>query len=271
MWRKDRPPPQRRGLFRESRLALPVSLAVHAAVLYVAWLTPWTPDPASMPAADPPPPIVWLAEWPRAASPVDDQRSPAEPEPAAKEGSTSSAIERPAAEVEPAVEPAVEPQEPRTAEHESPAPTSPVSEPSVRPRMRVAPNVDWEAERRRAAGSVIEQQTRDTQARSFSYDDLPENERAPKAPTPPTPIAEAIDDPCVIAEGKFERFAARMIGRCVREARGDLFADIEPGYLKKRPVCVDTRDPDADPLLADVDRDSKYSTVKCKLVDPTEP
>jgi hypothetical protein len=105
--------------------------------------------------------------------------------------------------------------------------------------------------------------------RSFSFEDLPERERPEGDAVPPTPIAEVMEDGCAIAKNRFQRMTMMLLGRCVREARADLFADAKPSYLAKLPVCVDPHETGADAVRSASGRE--YPTVKCRLVDPEEP
>jgi hypothetical protein len=243
------------------RLALPVSAALHAAVLYAAARIDWAaPDvEPSAPVA-----VVWITEWPRPAEPLY-------PEPPLVEPQIDPQVIEPPPEPEPQPEPeSVEATaEPPPAQTDPDAPAEEEPQPAAAPeppRLRV-PNVDWETERQRAAVSVLERQTREEAYRSFSTDDLPERKTAGDG-SPPTPLAEVMEDGCAIVKGKLQRMAMMMIGRCVRESRGDLFVDAKPSYLTKRPLCVDTRDPQV--AAAESASGREYSTIKCRLVDADE-
>ena len=125
--------------------------------------------------------------------------------------------------------------------------------------LRIVPHVDWEKERQRAAASVVEERSREKAGRKFSLDDIAK----PEAPPQDAPLVQVPKDHCAIATSKLERFALQMLGRCVRDARGDLFAAIKPDYLKSHPVCEAAAD--APPTFVDA-RGNEYSTTKCRLV-----
>lgn len=254
------------------RRALPASAALHALVLYATTQIGWQSSPLARTAAAPS--VVWLAA--RRIEPKSDERSTLLPD---LEARAAVALAPP-----PPVEESEYERQPPRAERELPrAETELPREERKRPgevqqdstpRPAAAPEpaprtaIDWEAERQRAAASVIQEQ-QEAPHRSFSLADLPERERTEGDAVPPTSIAEVMEDGCVIAKNRFQRMAMMLLGRCVREARGDLFADAKPSYLAKLPVCVDTRETDAGPVQSASRRE--YPTVKCRLVDPEEP
>jgi hypothetical protein len=123
---------------------------------------------------------------------------------------------------------------------------------------KALPEVDWEKERRNAIESVLEERAHARQPLTFSRDDVIEEPEPIEPSLPPLVV-----DHCVIVKNKLQRFAALMTGRCVREARGDLFALIKPQYLKSHPVCVETRPESPGSFLSD---GTMISTVKCELV-----
>ena len=113
--------------------------------------------------------------------------------------------------------------------------------------------------RQRAAAGVIAQRQRDGAARSFSLEDL----LPPEAPPQDAPLVVVPTDHCAVVHGKLERFAMQMLGRCVRDADGEMFAAIKPDYLKSHPVCAAVADAPATFVDA---RGHEYSTIKCRLV-----
>jgi hypothetical protein len=123
---------------------------------------------------------------------------------------------------------------------------------------KTLPEVDWEKERRDAIESVLEERALGHGPLTFSKDDVIE-EVEPMEPTLPPLVV----DNCVIVKSRLQRFTALMTGRCVREARGDLFALIKPEYLKSHPVCVETRPESPGSFLSD---GRIISTIKCELV-----
>jgi len=208
--------------------------------------------------------VFWLDDWPRAST-----REPA-PEPAeasvastvtplaepALENRASSIEESPPVRPPPRRRPAAATVEPKPR---ADAPTAP--SPADQPKAASVPEVDWEKERHDAVHDVLEQRASRREYLTFSLDDLvkPEPEPDPFASVLPPLVV----DHCLIVKGKLQRFAALMTGRCVREARGDLFAAIKPAYLKAHPVCIETRPDSPGSFLSD---GTQISTVKCELV-----
>jgi len=255
-----RRPSQRR------RWALPLSIALHAAVFFSIGVVPWAasdlPQPPPLQAR-----VVWLTELPepkpdeRALDPteaatVDEGPAPAAAVPAAS--ATPKPEQPPAsppAERRPATRPVVPNPRPAPASVPPPATSSSTTE---APAAASIPEVDWEKERQSAVHDVLEQRAQQREYLTFSLDDLI------KEPEPAEPVLPPLMvDSCVIVKGKLQRFAALMMGRCVREARGDLFALIKPAYLKAHPVCIETRPESPGSFLSD---GRQISTVKCELV-----
>lgn len=275
---------------RKAKFALPLSIALHVVILFGVTRMSWVVPEAA--TSNLRPTVVWLNDLrsparnaavpnlpavPRAndsqteaTPPAEDappRRSPSPPIPqprtAISDVAPPAVAELPTRAAEPATEVEPRPVEPTPA---AAGPVAPLTAPiTTQPRRAYfAPGVDWQKEREQAAARVIEQQAREGAYPTFSLDDIIE----PRvAPTPPTAIAEAVADPCKVASNKWEKFALQMIGRCVRAARGDLFADIKPGYLRNRPVCEETRPGQAPVLDA---RGNEISTVKCRLADEDE-
>src|SRR5262249_8890345 len=123
------------------------------------------------------------------------------------------------------------------------------------------PPVDWEQERRKAIASIIAERLSPQHYVTFSADDF----IPPPAQIEPVP-PPFVDD-CVIAQGKLQTFMAQMMGRCVRDARGDLFASIMPEYRTTVPRCAETHPDSPGSVLAD---GTEISTVKCTLVARAE-
>jgi hypothetical protein len=132
-----------------------------------------------------------------------------------------------------------------------------VKGPEAAAQRAAPPNVDWEKERQAAARSVVQQQGRP----GTSLDGSSEKPR-PAEPVEPATTA-LVNDGCVIAKNRAQRFTARLMGRCVRGPRGDMFAAIMPEYLKVRPVCIETHPEAPGSVLSD---GTEISTVKCELV-----
>jgi hypothetical protein len=274
--------PRRERIRRTWGLAC--SIALHGAVLYSVSQVPWA-APFALPqrAAPPAARVVWLRE-PR---PTHSLREPTL-DPALEAGGqnveTGVALVHPTIpelpirpDLPPPPRSSLEPRRPRPG---SEPPPSSRARPADRERVapaaesdatanetapessgrngRALPEVDWEKERREAIQSVLEERAQGSEQLTFSLDDVIE-EPEPVEPTLPPLVV----DNCVIAKNKLQRFAALMTGRCVREARGDLFALIKPEYLKTRPVCVETHPESPGSFLSD---GTPISTVKCDLV-----
>jgi hypothetical protein len=111
-----------------------------------------------------------------------------------------------------------------------------------------------------AAARVVEQHEREKRYPTFTLEDVAPK---PQARAEPPPMRMPTDH-CEVAHGRWQRFALEMIGRCVREADGELFAAIKPDYLKMHPVCRPT--PDAPATFVDASG-REFSTVKCQLVE----
>jgi hypothetical protein len=246
-----RAPRRRAGLF--------VSIALHLTVLGVAVRVHWPTEP--MPVTPALARAVWVTEWPDVAV--------APPPTEAPELLVNSVLPVPDGAAPP-IAPRRVPKADRPATTRAPAPrtASPVDEPAPAPTIederasRPRPQVDWEKERRDAVRSVIAERQGPRHYLAFSL-----AERANETPAPIEPAPAPFVDDCVIAQGRLQVFMAQMMGRCVREARGDLFAAIMPDYLTTRPVCVETHPDSPGSVLRD---GTEISTVKCELVARTE-
>lgn len=179
----------------------------------------------------------------RAEPEPSNMPEPAEPEPSA----AGPEADRP----EPDAEQAPERQDDETAPEDQ--------------RDRLPRDVDWDAERRRAVRSVIEQRERENGYATFSFEDL-EQEQAPAAePGPERSVFESSSSggPGVLSSSKARSRAGRWVAeKCERilggvsilglvslcapnNARSDLFASIKPRYLEARPVCTEVDQPAA--------------------------
>jgi hypothetical protein len=247
--------------FSRAGSALPLSILVHAAVLYsvsrFGWIAPQQLAPER-------PAVVWLTDYrPAEVEPapvvetiVPVDRTPAER--AAPSDEPPTVAPRPAA-------PLVDPRPPQAragAETEAVAPVTTEPRPTI-----LAPTIDWEKERKTAASRVIEARALEESHRTFSLDDIPEDDHGVAPRTPPTAIAETVKDPCAIVRGRLQRFAMQLIGRCVRDARGDLFAHLKPGYLAMLPICEESVP--EQPALAAA-RSQEFPTIKCRLAAPAD-
>jgi hypothetical protein len=252
-------PPQPRPFPRRWR-GLSLSLAVHAAVAYAMARVPWAASELPLPPL-PAQEVIWLAGLP----------APKEP---ALEPDERLATAAPPLAPAPAVEPAARADQPppsrapaprarsapRPPEPPAPAPAAPeaVAGADVSQGGATLPKVDWNKERLDAVRDVLERRATERQYLTFSLDDVV------KEPEPAEPVLPPlVVDHCVIVKNRLQRFAALMTGRCVREARGDLFALLKPGYLRSHPVCLETRPEAPGSLLSD---GTVISTVKCELV-----
>ena len=270
---------------RRRPLGLALSIALHGGVLYGVWQVPWSAPAALQPRT----PgsvsrVVWIRELPAARAPSEPTLNP-ELDPGGPVADTAVALVHPAIpelpirpDLPPPPRSAPEPRRTRPgAEATAPAPSAPQAErkpiaPRTEPDSAASeaapdssgrsakslPEVDWEKERRDAIESVLEERALGHGPLTFSRDDVIE-EPEPIAPVLPPLVV----DNCVIVKNRLQRFAALMTGRCVREARGDLFALIKPEYLKGHPVCVETRPESPGSFLSD---GTMISTVKCELV-----
>jgi hypothetical protein len=240
------------------RLALPLSIALHVALLFAVSRMYWHPEPA-LPGR---PHFVWLS------TPL---LSPAEPQPEGSVPANVAPIVRAPAPDVSIAEPPPAPAE--RARRQRPGPSKPeigrvVPQPhdtaaapatATRPPRSLPSGIDWAKERQRAAVGVVEQRQLDKSARTFSPEDL----LPPEAPPQDAPLVVVPTDHCAVVSGKLERFAMQMLGRCVRDADGNMFAAIKPDYLKSHPVCAVVADAPATFLDA---RGHEYSTAKCRLV-----
>jgi hypothetical protein len=251
------------------RWTVPLSIALHAAVLYTIGRVPWAASEIPQPAA-PTSQVVWLEDvrppkpLERALDPTEPSASVADNRPAeAPPPEHTAAVAPPPPQpspVEPApIEPSPErPARPAPAREPAPRAEEPVASTTDAPPAATIPDVDWDKERHDAVRDVIRQRATEREYLTFSYDDVF------KEPEPEEPVLPPlVVDQCVIVKGRLQRFAALMTGRCVREARSDLFAAIKPAYLRAHPVCVETRPDNPGSFLSD---GRQISTVKCELV-----
>jgi hypothetical protein len=263
------PVPAARPRSNRRRWALPLSIALHAAVLYAIGRVPW----AASDLVQPPSPqreVLWLEDWRRLQpAPEDlalDPTEPTEPAPPPAEPIALSPSETVARSPPRRAEASVAPAPPiaRAPEPGDPLDEAPAdaSAATVATAPSTVPEVDWEKERHDAVRDVLEQRASQREYLTFSLDDVLEE------PQPVDPVLPSlVVDDCVIVKGKLQRFMALMMMRCTREARGDLFALIKPGYLKAHPVCIETRPESPGSFLSD---GTPVSTVKCELVAEEE-
>jgi len=241
-------PSTRRALRRRAGLLL--SVVLHLAVLGVAIRVHWPAQ--QMPAANAVARVVWMTELP---NPV------VEPPTEAPERVATAAAPTPEAVPPETKTPRIKQKPARgSVQPVEPAPTPALQEEPPSGSQR--PLLDWEKERHDAVASVIAERANSRHYVTFSADDLVKEALAPPEPVPPPFV-----DDCVIAHGRMQVFMARMMGRCVREARGDLFAAIMPEYLTTRPVCAETHPDSPGSVLSD---GTEISTVKCELVARAE-
>jgi hypothetical protein len=244
-----------------------LSIALHAGVFYAIGRVPWAASEIPQPIASPPHQIVWLEDWrrpnpdQRALDAVEESARAADNQPSEVPPPERTANVTPPARLPAAPKPVTVPSEPATApvrERVEPSVESNASSEETSPPASTLPEVDWEKERHDAVRDVLEQRSRQREYLTFSLDDVIEEPEPVEPVLPPLMV-----DNCVIVKGKLQRFAALMMGRCVREARSDLFASIKPAYLRAHPVCVETRPDNPGSFLSD---GTQISTVKCELV-----
>jgi hypothetical protein len=255
------------------------SIGVHLVGAYMVGLIVFRADdlPPVIPSAD----FVWLDAriLPPSTPQLDEPR----------------VIEAPPVEVEPEhAEPPAAPLSPPTRSVEEvppivePAPPEPIVE-TESPRP-VAPSIDFETERRRAAAEVVEQREREREGNylTFSIRDVAP-ERPVEEPEVPSIFdgsgASAPRGPTVGRLGQTKtRFGARMAALCNALSSGGfslmgwgsfcaspddepsgLFPEVMPEYLTLKPECVETR-----PLAAELGEDDEFPTIKCELVPRVE-
>jgi outer membrane biosynthesis protein TonB len=236
-----------------------LSLLLHAGAIYAVTRVPW--HVSHVPPLPPPTAVVWMRELPPPKAVVPEPEPEPEPAPAI---STAPPPVEPAPDLpSPAVEPPTErppPSPPRRTARRAPAPPpeQPVPQPAEAPAPQPPPVIDWEKERRAAIRDMIENPQRGF--RTFSPDDLPERKLQP---LPIEPAPPAMTERCAVFKNRFQAMMLAMVGKCVRDARDDLFVDARPAYLDEKPRCRETR-PDSPGALASDGR--IISTVKCELV-----
>src|SRR5882672_8060157 len=143
-----------------------------------------------------------------------------------------------------------------------PPPEEPPPAAAEPPPQAAPPPIDWDKERSAAVRNTINNPA--PQYRTFTYDDVPK--RKPQ-PLPIEPVPPAKIDNCAIFKNIFQAALLGMIGKCVRDARSDLFAGARPPYMDEHPVCRETR-PDSPGAITSDGR--VISTVKCDLVAEDE-
>jgi len=247
-----RPPPIHRTSRRRAGFAL--SLALHVVVVGAVVQLHWPAHDG--PARPAQPRIAWLAGPVQAL--VAPQVEIVAPDAASTADTAPPAERQPVKKLErPSTRKASVPRTSGAAGESAPASQTPTD--NDRPSR--AP-VDWENERRAAVASVIAERESPRHYVTFSMDDYFPEPAAPSESVPPPFV-----DDCVLAHGRLQVFMAQMTGRCVRDARGDLFAAIMPAHLTARPVCAETHPDAPGSILAD---GTEISTVKCELVARTE-
>jgi len=243
--REAEPSSARRAPPRRRPIPVALSLAVHVALLYALTRAPLpvsearTPLPATTA-------VVWLRELPARGAPMDLlPEHTVEP--------PSDAIEQPPIE-------RVTPPAPKRAARRKPAaePVPQVVEPTPPVQTAPAPRIDWDKQRQAAVRDTVENPR--GRYKTLSLSDLPE--RKPE-PLPIEPAPKAMTARCVIFKNRFQAALLGMVGICVRDAQGSLFADAQPPYVDEHPVCRETR-PDSPGAVASDGR--VISTVKCDLV-----
>ena len=277
---------------RRSLLAVAVSVALHAAVVYAVNRVPW---PARETSPMPVTTVVWLGERRLAApererpAPLPENTSPREVEPEPEPARAPDPESQPEPQPEPEPDPAPDPEleldpdpERRAADSEGASP-APEAEQSVRRRAYLAPGIDWEEERRRAVARALE--GKDGYV-TFSTEEAGDEDGAEA----PNPRARLFDSPSrgrsAMQPGRARtRFGNWLADTCHGLTGGgfgffglslcagpqptaDFFADLRPAYLNQRPECAETDDAELSPLA--IARRDEISSVKCRLV-PREP
>jgi hypothetical protein len=261
------------------RLAIVSSIVAHAVLALVVSRIDW-------PAASPREPVpvagfIWMPPPP-----------PSTPEPAAEVEPEPAAAAPPAAAI-PQPAPV---EEPPTVREEGMADPPPVPEaPGAAieaPRAEMAPSrpvpspqIDWERERQAAVTRALEQRDR---YRRFGPDPLLELEDPDEAPRPSMfseDTGTRSSRPSVLVPGQARTRVGRWLSNLCQLTGGiSLFGVatacdtpevdrgrywyLRPTYLKRLPVCEDTRPGSPGSLAAP---GTPESTIKCRLEAPIEP
>jgi len=226
-------------------------LALHLGLLYAVTRAPMLVSEAHTPPP-PAPSVVWLRDLPpREAPPASPEAPAVEPLPEV----------RPEA-IEPPPPKRAAPPTPKRTGARKPPPEEPPPAAAEPPPQAAPPPIDWDKERSAAVRNTINNPA--PQYRTFTYDDVPK--RKPQ-PLPIEPVPPAKIDNCAIFKNIFQAALLGMIGKCVRDARSDLFAGARPPYMDEHPVCRETR-PDSPGAITSDGR--VISTVKCDLVAEDE-
>lgn len=274
--------PHRKAFSLNRRSAVALSIALHAALLYMATRVSWTTTEVENTRN---PEVIWLRDWPlEAPRALEPARSPDEaprssPPESAEESTPHTDAVEPAPRTASAAEPdedsgdsaAPEPRAP--SEANSPTKPQPAIEAPDLPDESAAsndergseallPEIDWEAERQRAAEQIVAEIERERRFRTFSLadvvDEAPEEDEEPlehlfdasgggrsRGPSlasvghARTKVGRALIGLCNALTGGFSIMGFFRI--CAEDDIGSYAASpLRPDYLKKLPVCTDT-------------------------------
>lgn len=288
------------------RLALAVSVAIHAAVIAALGLLSLpSPPPAAIPTL-----VATLLPNPPAYAP--EARARSEPsEPPARDGPTlpdavvdeARAVDERAPRDEPAPRPAEpEPAPPAEAVEAEPVPEAEQeaeAEPESTPQAREPPavvdrDIDWELERERAVAMIAEQAERGRSFASFSLDDDDEPIGLPE----PGPDVDIFDSSprrgggrSIARVGQQRTELGRRLVKLCNELSGgiginlfglfgasvcagpapraDFFGHLRPDYLESLPLCTEVADSGSAGALAE--SEDAEPRIFCRLVPADDP
>jgi hypothetical protein len=271
-----------------------VSVVLHAALFYAIGRVPWAAAPAPNLETVA---VLWLEPPLQAtvAPPVDTVAPLRE---------DVGPIPRPAPPAPlPEAPPSASPPDDRATPLE-PLPDTPILSPSQLPEEAAAPSdeattppaprPDFETERQKAVALVIEQQARERTYRTFSLEDLVDEEEPPAEPGAEqdvfsasgssgsrpallrpsharTRVGRAIAEVCHSLTGGIGVFG--LFSLCAEPGeRADFFGHLRPAYMDKLPVCTEQELTDAQLAAARITDPStiERTVVKCRLVDRDE-
>lgn len=285
-----------------------MSIALHAAVLGATARLSWV---ATDLPTEPPPAVVWVTEVPR--SPAEPPEAPPSPperasadsgaRPPAAVAARAEAVPPPRPAVPPAPEvpaevgaspevPAeaeVRPEAPAETEASPEGPPEDGTEAEPTPRRYVVRDVDPEEARRRAVEQTSERIARENRYRTFSLDDVAEEEAPAEEAAPDESVFEARGsgrDRSVLSAGKAKsRFGRRMAELCNALTSGGfsvfglvdvctdpgptatMFAHLKPAYMRSTPVCTEVPVESTAATAGGAGTDpAEPTTVKCRLV-----
>jgi len=273
------------------RLALPVSIALHLLLIYGV-----SREASPVPEARSVSPTIVV----RLSDKIPDRRTPAAPIPDDSPVEPPPPDDVPTAAPEEVVRAPMEVSEERETNLQVPAPDpiTPIENgetlpPPTTPDDGVAqtdeptPDIDWEAQRRRAITTVLEQRERERNYLTFSTDDLIDEPLADETAEPRESILDAPSRrPSAMQPGKSRTAFGRWAGSICNDLTGgislfgiaslcadaapaaDYFGHLRPAYMEKKPECTEI---ELGQAAVDVTGNpAARTTIKCRLVLPEE-